>query len=55
MPSKKKQITDEERAKRIEEAARELGTSNDPASFDCAFEKVVKPPSIKPKSEEPKK
>jgi hypothetical protein len=42
MPAKKSRITDEERAKRIAEAARELGTDNDPASFDRAFAKVVK-------------
>jgi hypothetical protein len=42
MPAKKTKLTDAERAKRIRETAREIGTDNDPASFDRAFEKVVK-------------
>jgi len=41
MPTKKSSLSDAERAKRIREAAREAGTSNDPASFDRAFEKVI--------------
>jgi hypothetical protein len=44
MPAKKTNLTDAERAKRIRETAREIGTDNDPASFDRAFEKVVRPP-----------
>jgi hypothetical protein len=43
MPAKKHQITDEERAKRIREAARALETSNDPKDFERAFDKVAKP------------
>jgi hypothetical protein len=41
MPAKKTQITDSERAKRLQEAARELGTSDDPKALDEAFRKVV--------------
>ena len=43
MPAKRTILTDAERAKRIRETAREIGTDNDPASFDRAFERVVKP------------
>ena len=43
MPRKQHIITDEERAKRIRETAREFGTSNSPKDFDRAFEKVVTP------------
>jgi hypothetical protein len=42
MPSKKQQITDAERAKRIREAAREHETSNNPEDLDRAFEKVAR-------------
>jgi hypothetical protein len=50
MPAKKTVLTDEERAKRIREAAREIGTNNKPKSFDKAFKKVV--PSIaRPRSQ----
>jgi chorismate mutase len=53
VPSKKgKPITDEERAKRILEAAREQETDNDPASFERAFASVVSAPQ-KPKKPEP--
>ena len=38
MPAKKAKLTDAERAKRI----REIGTDNDPASFERAFGKVVR-------------
>ncbi len=55
MPAKKDQITDEERAKRIREKAREIGTSNDAAAFNRAFEKVVKPASEPPKPQNQKK
>jgi hypothetical protein len=41
MPAKKSKLTDEERAKRIRETAREIGTDNDPAAFERAFGKVV--------------
>jgi hypothetical protein len=43
MPAKKTTITDAERAKRIRETARELGTDNDPESLERAFDKVVRP------------
>ncbi len=42
MPAKKSNRTDEDRAKRIREAARELGTDNDPKSFERAFVAVVR-------------
>lgn len=42
MPAKKSTLTDEERAKRIQDAAREVGTNNDPDAFDRAFRKVMK-------------
>lgn len=44
MPAKKHQISDEERAKRIREAAREHETSNDPKDFDRSFDRVAKAP-----------
>jgi len=44
MPAKKTTLTDAERAKRIRETAREVGTDNDPASFDRAVAKVVRAP-----------
>jgi hypothetical protein len=44
MPAKKEPLTDAERAKRIRETAREVGTDNDPASFDRAFAKEIQPP-----------
>ena len=43
MPAKKATLTDAVRAKRIRETAREIGTDNDPASFERAFTKVVQP------------
>jgi hypothetical protein len=45
MPVKKTLITDAERAKRIRETAREIETDNYPASFERAFERVVRTPS----------
>lgn len=42
MPAKKHQITDEERGKRIREAAQEHETSNDPTDFERAFSAVAK-------------
>lgn len=42
MPAKKSELTDEERAKRIREAASQLETSNDPKDFEDAFGKVVR-------------
>ena len=56
MPEKGEKMSDVERAKRIRETAREAGTDNDPAAFDRAFERVVKPqsepdpPRAKPKA-----
>jgi hypothetical protein len=41
MPKKKTVLTDVERAKRIRETAREIGTDNDPKSFERAFKKIV--------------
>jgi len=43
MPIKKTKLTDAERAKRIRETAREIGTDNDPESLERAFKKVVRP------------
>jgi hypothetical protein len=51
MPAKKAQISDVERAKRIREIAREIGTDNDPKSLERAFKNVVlrhKPPPDAP-------
>lgn len=42
MPRKKIVLTDEERAKRIRETAREIGTSNDAKDLEKAFKKVIK-------------
>jgi hypothetical protein len=43
VPSKKdKPVTDEDRSKRIREAARDHETSNDPASFERAFAAVAR-------------
>jgi hypothetical protein len=41
MPAKQKKLTDAERAKRIRETAREIGTDNDPEALERAFKKVV--------------
>lgn len=46
MPKKKETISEEERRKRLREAARALETSNDPQDFERAFKKVI--PSRKP-------
>ena len=44
MPKKKHTISEEERRKRLREAAREHETSEDPKDFETAFKKVtVKP------------
>jgi hypothetical protein len=44
MPAKKELISDADCAKRIREGAvQEVGTDNDPASFERAFERVVTP------------
>jgi hypothetical protein len=42
MPAKKMILTDAERAKRMRALAREAETDNDPASFERAFDKVVR-------------
>lgn len=50
MPAKKTTLTDAERAQRIRETAREIGTDNDPKSLELAFKKIVarhKPPPAK--------
>jgi hypothetical protein len=57
MPRKQRTLTDEERAKRIRETAREIGTDESPKAFERAFEKVVGPkqPSLsKPKADRPR-
>jgi len=51
MPAKKTILTDEERAKRIREAQRDLGTDNSAKSFDKAFEKAVGAKRATPKAE----
>jgi hypothetical protein len=43
MPAKKTTLTDAERAKRIRETAREIGTDNNPEALERAFKKVVRP------------
>jgi hypothetical protein len=43
MPNKKTNLTDAERAKRIRETAREIGTDNDAEALERAFKKVVHP------------
>jgi hypothetical protein len=47
MPKKKTVLTDAERAKRIRETAREIGTENDPGVFERAFKKVVRSKSTR--------
>jgi hypothetical protein len=57
MPVKKTILTDAERAKRIRETAREIGTDNDPESLEVAFKKVVTrhkpPPDAPPEQKKP--
>jgi hypothetical protein len=48
MPAKKTKLTDAERAKRIRETAREIGTDNEPESLERAFKKVVRPKDPRP-------
>lgn len=45
MPAKKTHLTDEERAKRIREAAEKAEASNDPEVFDRVFTGVVSKPA----------
>lgn len=47
MPRKKTVLTEEERRKRLREAAREHETSNDPKDFERAFKKVAQPSRVK--------
>ncbi len=54
MPTKKETITDEERAKRIRETAKELETSNDSVAFESALKKIAAAPVID-KSKEKKR
>ena len=41
MPKKKYFITDKERSKRLEKAASEFETSDDPKAFERAFKNLV--------------
>lgn len=41
MPKKKNTLSEEERRKRLRQAARELETSNDPKKFEEAFKKIT--------------
>ena len=47
MPAKKEQISDAERAKRLEETARKTGTGDDSNGFERAFKKVISKARIK--------
>jgi hypothetical protein len=42
MPKKKHTLSEEERRKRLREAARALETSDDPKDFEKALKKVIK-------------
>ena len=44
MPAKKTVLSDEERAKRIREAAAKIGASDDPKVLEKALKKVVSVP-----------
>jgi len=45
MPKKSTpELTDEERAKRMRETAREIGASNSSKEFERAFKKITTPP-----------
>ncbi len=52
MPRKAHTVTDEERAKRIRETAREIETSDDPKDLERAFGKVVLPKVSPPKQDD---
>jgi hypothetical protein len=54
MPAKKTKLTDAQRAKRIRETAREIGTDNDPESLERAFKKVVHPKGARQDRDAPK-
>lgn len=51
MPKKKEVLSDDERAKRILDMAREAAVDNDPASFERAFASVARG-AHKPKKRE---
>jgi hypothetical protein len=56
MPRKANTLIDEERRRRIEETAKEIGTSNDPADFERAFGAVASAePPAKPSEHKTKK
>jgi hypothetical protein len=46
MPAKKTILTEEERAARLREIAKERETSDDPKDFESAFKKVTEPPKV---------
>jgi hypothetical protein len=48
MPAKKTTLTDEERAKRIRETAREVEATGTAEDFEQAFKKVVPPKPLAP-------
>ena len=52
--AKKTILTDAERAKRICETAREIGTDNDPELLEHAFQKVVRPKAARQDRDAPK-
>jgi hypothetical protein len=54
MPAKKTKLTDAERAKRIRETAREIGTDNDPESLERAFKKIVRQKGARQDRDAPK-
>jgi hypothetical protein len=54
MPAKKTILTDAERAKRIRETAREIGTDNDPESLERAFGKVARSKGARQDRDAPK-
>ncbi len=54
MPAKKSNLSETERAKRLREAARELGTSEDPKDLERALKKVVPVPGHQDRPAGPK-
>jgi hypothetical protein len=55
MPAKQTRLSDAERAKRMRALGREAEVDNDPASFDRAFDKVVRPAQSPTKPDSAKK
>jgi hypothetical protein len=53
VPTKKNPLAEDERAKRIREAARDHETSDDPALFERAFAAVTRAPN--PRNRNPKR